>query len=122
MRYHPIYGVWKLHSGVDLAGVGCNAPIYAAHGGTVTYAGPNGDLGNFIQIDHGDGIIDRLRPHHRRRHGGAHRRRTSTRARTSRASARLAARPGCHLHFMVRVNGSLTDPVPFMRNQGISLG
>ena len=31
---------------------------------------------------------------------------------------------GCHLHYIVRVNGNrdLTDPVPFMRNQGITLG
>ena len=29
---------------------------------------------------------------------------------------------GCHLHFIVRHGESLTDPVPFMRNQGITLG
>ena len=55
MRFHPIYHIWKLHTGVDLAGAGCGAPIYAAHQGTVTYAGRNGDLGNFIQIDHRNG-------------------------------------------------------------------
>jgi murein DD-endopeptidase MepM/ murein hydrolase activator NlpD len=29
---------------------------------------------------------------------------------------------GCHLHFEVRVGGVATDPVPFMRAQGITLG
>ena len=29
---------------------------------------------------------------------------------------------GCHLHYEVRVNGVATDAVPFMRNQGVTLG
>ena len=29
---------------------------------------------------------------------------------------------GCHLHYEVRVNGVATDSVPFMRNQGITIG
>ena len=29
---------------------------------------------------------------------------------------------GCHLHFIIRINGNLTDPVPFMRARGITLG
>ena len=28
----------------------------------------------------------------------------------------------CHVHFMIRVHGQLTDPVPFMRNRGVTLG
>jgi len=32
------------------------------------------------------------------------------------------ASTGCHLHFIVRINGNLTDPVPFMRSRGITLG
>ncbi len=31
-RYHPIYGDWRMHNGTDIAGMGCGAPIYAAHG------------------------------------------------------------------------------------------
>jgi murein DD-endopeptidase MepM/ murein hydrolase activator NlpD len=29
---------------------------------------------------------------------------------------------GCHLHFEVRIDGNTTDPVPYMANQGITLG
>ena len=29
---------------------------------------------------------------------------------------------GCHLHFIIRINGQLTDPVPFMSARGIRLG
>jgi murein DD-endopeptidase MepM/ murein hydrolase activator NlpD len=121
MRYHPIYHYWKLHSGTDLGGQGCGAPIYAAHAGTVTYAGPNGDLGNFIQIDHGDGtssgyghIIN----------GGIHVY-IGQQVDPGQPIAEVGSTggsTGCHLHFMIRINGQLTDPVPFMNARGISLG
>ena len=29
---------------------------------------------------------------------------------------------GCHLHFIIRKNGQVTDPVKFMRDQGAALG
>ena len=29
---------------------------------------------------------------------------------------------GCHLHFEVRLDGSPTDPVPYMEKVGIKLG
>ena len=121
MRYHPIYHEWLLHNGTDIAGAGCGAPIFAAHGGTVTYAGPNGTLGNYIQIDHGDGsstgyghII-----------AGGIGVRIGEDVAPGQNIARVGstgASTGCHLHFLVRVNGTLTDPVPFMRNRGITLG
>ena len=45
----------SFHYATDLA-TGCDAPIYAANSGTVTYAGWSGSYGNFIKIDHGGGI------------------------------------------------------------------
>ena len=35
-------------SGVDLADGSCGDPIYAAHSGTVAYAGYNGGYGNYV--------------------------------------------------------------------------
>ena len=56
-RIHPISGVWKWHSGVDLTGSGINGrPIYASRGGVVTYAGWYGAGGWTVKIDHGDGF------------------------------------------------------------------
>src|SRR5690606_41972109 len=46
-RYDPINGSRAFHTGVDLAG-GCGIPIYAAHAGTVVYAGWYGTWGNYI--------------------------------------------------------------------------
>jgi murein DD-endopeptidase MepM/ murein hydrolase activator NlpD len=120
MRYHPIYHTWLLHSGTDIAGQGCGAPIYAAHGGTVTYAGPNGTLGNYIQIDHGDGTSSgygHIMP------GGIHVR-YGQHVDPGQPIAQVGttgASTGCHLHFIIRVGGVLTDPVPFMRARGIRI-
>ena len=120
MRYHPIYHYWKLHSGTDLGGQGCGAEIYAAAGGTVTYAGPNGDLGNFIQIDHGDGITT---GYGHIMNGGIHVS-IGQDVDPGQPIAQVGSTggsTGCHLHFMVRINGQLTDPVPFMSARGITL-
>jgi len=118
--YHPIYHTWLLHSGTDIAGQGCGAPIFAAHAGTVTYAGPNGTLGNYIQIDHGDGTSSgygHIMP------GGIH---VSYGQHVDPGQpiaqvGTTGASTGCHLHFIIRVNGQLTDPVPFMRARGITI-
>lgn len=120
-RYHPIYKVWKLHSGTDLTGGGCGGPIYAAHGGVVTYAGPNGDLGNFIQIDHGSGVTTgygHIAP-------GGILVQVGQPVAPGQNIARVGTTggsTGCHLHYIVRQGGNLVDPVPFMRSQGMPLG
>jgi murein DD-endopeptidase MepM/ murein hydrolase activator NlpD len=120
MRYHPIYHYWKLHSGTDLGGQGCGAEIYAAAGGTVTYAGPNGDLGNFIQIDHGDGITT---GYGHIMNGGIHVfiGQDVDPGQPIAQVGSTGGSTGCHLHFMVRISGQLTDPVPFMSARGITL-
>ena len=122
MRINPVSGVRQLHTGVDLAGAGCGAPIYAAHSGTVVYAGYYGTWGNYVRIANGDGTSTayaHIMP------GGI-----GVSIGQEVGPGQLIAKigttgqsTGCHLHFIVRVNGeSLVDPVPFMRNQGITLG
>jgi murein DD-endopeptidase MepM/ murein hydrolase activator NlpD len=120
-RYHPIYHYWRLHSGVDIAGQGCGAPIYAAHAGTVVYAGWNGDLGNFVQISHGDGTASAYG------HiiSGGIMVRYGQEVDAGQQIARVGSTggsTGCHLHFIIRINGQLTDPVPFMAARGIRIG
>ncbi|MDF2685388.1 MAG: Peptidase, partial [Clostridia bacterium] len=52
-----LYGRRDTHRGVDLAGTGYGAEIYASDGGVVVEAGwDRNGLGNYIRIDHGNGI------------------------------------------------------------------
>ena len=121
MRKNPVNGVWMLHTGVDLSGQGCGAPVYAAHAGRVTYAGWFDSWGYYVAIDHGDGTGS----------GYAHMPAGGIAVRIGEevGPGQLIGKvgttgmsTGCHLHYIVRVHGNTTDPVPFMRNQGINLG
>ncbi|MBE6976915.1 MAG: hypothetical protein E7439_06995 [Ruminococcaceae bacterium] len=53
-RLHPILGIYRMHSGVDMA---CPewTPIYATRGGKITIAKYSDSAGNYVQINHGDG-------------------------------------------------------------------
>lgn len=126
MRVNPVNGAWMLHTGVDLAGGGltgasCGANIHAAHAGVVTYAGWYGSWGYYVEINHRDGTNS----------GYAHIMpggigvSIGQEVGPGQVIAKVGTTgmsTGCHLHFIVRVNGNTTDPVPFMRNQGITLG
>lgn len=54
-RVHPITGVYKLHTGVDLAAPS-GTPIHAAADGVVIIAGWQGAYGRAVVIDHGGGV------------------------------------------------------------------
>ena len=108
------------HSGTDL-GSGCGAGIYAASSGTVIYAGVYGTYGNFVLIQHANGVSTgyaHIRP------GGIF----VSNGQSVSAGQNIAsvgdtgAASGCHLHFEVRTNGSQINPVPFMADRGASLG
>ncbi len=118
MRMHPIYHVYKMHTGVDLGGAYGN-PIVAAAAGTVIIAsapvaGQNTggkDYGNYIVIDHGNGVST-LYGHCRDLYVSV--------GDTVAAGQKIAAcgstgtSTGAHLHFEVRVNGARVDPAPYI--------
>ncbi|MDE2170017.1 MAG: M23 family metallopeptidase [Sphingomonadales bacterium] len=52
LRFHPILGYARMHSGTDLAAP-WGAPIYAVADGIVTYAGGRGGYGNYVKLEHG---------------------------------------------------------------------
>lgn len=118
-RVPPIGGVSSYHRGTDI-GSACRNPIFAAHNGTVEYAGRFGTYGNFILIQHEDGIET----------GYAHiidggilvsvGQPVVVGQQIARVGS-TGASTGCHLHFEVRTNGTAINSVPFMRARGISI-
>ncbi|MEO8722562.1 MAG: M23 family metallopeptidase [Sphingobium sp.] len=55
MRFHPILGYTRMHSGVDF-GARYGSPIYAVTDGVVSYAGQHGGHGNFVKLQHSGGL------------------------------------------------------------------
>jgi murein DD-endopeptidase MepM/ murein hydrolase activator NlpD len=118
-RLHPIYHVYRFHSGVDLGGT-YGAPIVAAHSGTVllvrnSWEGRNtggSGYGNYIVIDHGDGYSTLY----------GHLKDTLVKVGQSvKAGDKIATcgstgtSTGPHLHFEVMVDGHTVNPLDFVR-------
>jgi murein DD-endopeptidase MepM/ murein hydrolase activator NlpD len=119
-RIHPIYGIARLHAGIDLA-TPCGRPVYAARSGRVSYSGWLGTSGNFIRVTHEDGYTT----------GYAHLQSGTLYVRLGESvvTGQLIARigntggsTGCHLHLETRQNMVAQDPYPFFLNRGIRLG
>ncbi len=53
-RFHPIFGEWRYHSGLDI-GASYGSAVVASDGGTVIMADVNGGYGNCVMINHGNG-------------------------------------------------------------------
>jgi murein DD-endopeptidase MepM/ murein hydrolase activator NlpD len=114
MRFDPFYGVWQLHAGMDIATAG-GTPIRAVEAGTVVRAGWNGGYGNYTCVGHGT--------HHGQGLSTCYAHQSEILVSAGQAVERgeiigrvgtTGASTGDHLHFEVRLDGSPTDPVPFL--------
>jgi len=54
-RENPLLHIVRLHSGVDYKGA-IGDPVAAAEAGTIAAAGREGGYGNYVRIDHGNGL------------------------------------------------------------------
>lgn len=113
-RTHPIFGSQRFHHGIDISRGG--GTIVAAGDGTVVRAayGWNGGYGNIIVIDHGDGLTT-LYAHIL--DGGIHVSNGQSVAKGDPIAlvGSTGYSTGPHLHFEVRINGSTTDPLAYVR-------
>lgn len=112
MRTHPITGVYKLHTGTDIsAPMGAN--FIAANDGIVTKAEYNGAYGNMVIIDHGGGVSTLYA------HGSEILVQVGQAVKRGEPVLKVGSTgysTGPHAHFEVRLNGVVTDPMPYITN------
>lgn len=116
MRTHPITGVYKLHTGVDV-GAPTGANFISANDGVVTKAGYNGAYGNMVIVDHGGGVSTLYA------HGSeimVQVGQTVKRGDTVLKVGSTGYSTGPHAHFEVRVNGQTVNPLDYITSNGDS--
>lgn len=111
-REHPIQGVTRFHSGIDIGNAGFGAPVIAAADGIVSMASYYGGYGNCVMINHGNGISTLY----------GHGQKILVTAGTQVKKGDLIMEVGStgvstgpHLHFEVRINGSTVNPLPYVQ-------
>lgn len=105
-------GYYRFHEALDIAGLGCNSPIYSANDGTVVIATYNSSLGNYVEINHNNGYKTVY----------AHLNSISVKVGQAVEMGQVIGRMGntgysfgCHLHFVAKKNNSTFDPFQLYR-------
>ena len=112
MRTHPITGVYKLHTGVDIRAP-LGATFIAANDGIVTKASYNGAYGIMVIIDHGGGVSTLYA------HGSEILVQVGQTVKRGEPVLKVGSTgysTGPHAHFEVRLNGVVTNPMPYITN------
>jgi murein DD-endopeptidase MepM/ murein hydrolase activator NlpD len=114
MRMHPVLQVYKLHDGTDF-GVGCGTPVLAAADGDVVTAYMSEGYGNQLVVNHGNVNGEGLATSYSHLTSfsaspGDH----VERGEIIGYSGNTGYSTGCHLHFMVYVNGAPVDPMGWL--------
>ncbi|MFC6358843.1 peptidoglycan DD-metalloendopeptidase family protein [Luteococcus peritonei] len=111
MRFHPVLYRWKLHDGVDFADP-CGAPVRASAAGRVVLVEANLAYGNRVVVDHGVLSGRRVRTSYNHLSSVA-----ASPGQVLGAGQRVGRvgttgfSTGCHLHFMVWIDGGVVDPL-----------
>lgn len=112
VREHPIQGIVKQHTGLDIGGAPVGTPVVAAADGIVTYAGWLGGYGNCVMINHGDGIVTLYG------HGNEVLTEVGKQVKQGDIIMALGSTgnsTGPHCHFEVRVNGNYVNPLNYVK-------
>ena len=112
VREHPIQGVVKQHTGLDIGGAATGTPIVAALDGVVTHAGWLGGYGNCVMISHGNGVVTLYG------HGNKVLTEVGKQVKQGETIMELGSTgnsTGPHCHFEVRINGNYTNPLNYVK-------
>lgn len=108
-RYHPVLHVTRPHEGIDIAAP-LGAPVVAPAAGVVITIATQVGYGLLIEVDHGHGVVTKY----------GHLSRARVRAGQAVVRGQLLANVGSsglstgpHLHYEIRVDGKVVDPMLF---------
>lgn len=112
IREHPIQGIIKEHTGIDIGNTPYGSPIVAAADGVVSYAGWLGGYGNCVMINHGNGVTTL--------YGHGQKVRTQLHKQVKKGELIMEVgstgnSTGPHCHFEVRINGNYANPLNFVK-------
>lgn len=100
----------SFHKGLDLA-ASEGSPTYAADAGTVIIAGWSDSAGNWVVIDHGNGIVTKYMHHSALAVSAGQ---TVVKGQQIGYVGNTGDSFGAHLHFQVEVNGTAVDPQGYL--------
>jgi murein DD-endopeptidase MepM/ murein hydrolase activator NlpD len=106
-RFHPVQKRWKAHNGIDYAAKR-GTPVVAAGNGKVTHSGYNKNNGNYVFIQHGNGIVTKYLHFYKRPSVKKGQRVKQDQVIGYVGSTGLAAGP--HLHYEFLLNGVHRNP------------
>ncbi len=112
-RRDPVTGGDDFHAGLDIAGEK-GQPIYATAAGRVSQAGYQGAYGNLVVVDHGFGLETKYG------HLSSFTVKPGQNVKRGDVIGRLGATgraTGYHLHYEVRANGRLLNPLQLLTQQ-----
>ena len=105
----------QFHKGLDLGTGSENIPTYAADAGVVIQAGYSESAGNWVVIDHGDGLVTKYM-HHAEIYVKVGQ--EVAKGQQIGLSGTTGYSTGNHLHFQVEENGVAVDPLTYLLDEG----
>jgi murein DD-endopeptidase MepM/ murein hydrolase activator NlpD len=109
MRFHPILGYTRMHKGIDF-GVPIGTPVMAAGTGTIKTMGVENGYGNFVLIQHAEGISTAY-GHLSRFAAGLHAGSHVAQGQVFAYSGMSGMATGPHLHYEIRINNIQVNPL-----------
>jgi murein DD-endopeptidase MepM/ murein hydrolase activator NlpD len=109
-NFDPFTGAPGFHPGIDF-GAALGTPIHAAGDGVVVYAGLESGYGNYTCINHGNGIATCYA------HQSLLLVKVGDQVKRGQVIGLVGSTgysTGPHLHFEVRINGQVTNPLPWL--------
>lgn len=110
-RKDPFTGLSAYHNGIDM-GAAKGTPIVAAFDGIVGEASYNGSMGNYIYLEHGNGLRT-IYLHAEKLY--VKKNDVVLKGETIASVGSTGRSTGPHLHFSVRLNGEYVDPTLYIK-------